>query len=125
MFLGILNTISMTVIERTGEIGTLRSMGESRSDIISQFVLESIFIGILGFIVGLVLSIIFINLIAAAHIMTEMPGASIPFRIQINFLLDSVIYSGCLAMVTTIVATLIPAVRAAKMDIVDALRKNI
>jgi len=36
MFLGILNTISMTVVERTGEIGTLRSMGESSKDIVSQ-----------------------------------------------------------------------------------------
>jgi len=57
--------------------------------------------------------------------MTEMPGASVPFKVLINFLYSSVIYSGVVSMVTTIIATLIPAMRAAKMDIVDALRKNI
>jgi putative ABC transport system permease protein len=125
MFLGILNTISMTVVERTGEIGTLRALGESRKDIVSQFVLESIFLGLIGFISGIALSLVIINLVSAAHIMTEMPGASVPFKIIINFLFSSVVYSGCLAMFTTVFATLIPALRAAKMDIVDALRKNI
>jgi putative ABC transport system permease protein len=125
MFLGILNTISMTVIERTGEIGTLRSLGESRQDIVSQFVLESIFIGFVGIISGILLSLGIINLISVANIMTEMPGASVPFKIVINFLYSSVLYSGFLAIITTILATLIPALRASRMDIVDALRKNI
>lgn len=125
MFLGILNTISMTVIERTGEIGTLRSLGESSKDIVSQFVLESVFLGILGFISGLILSQVVISAISAANIMTEMPGASVPFKIVINFLYSSVVYAGIVAMFTTVLATMIPAIRAAKMDIVDALRKNI
>lgn len=125
MFLGILNTISMTVIERTGEIGTLRSLGESSKDIVSQFILESFFIGIIGFISGLFLSQIIIHIISAANIMTEMPGASVPFKIVINFLYSSVFYSGFISMFTTMLATFIPAMRAAKMDIVDALRKNI
>jgi putative ABC transport system permease protein len=125
MFLGILNTISMTVIERTGEIGTLRSLGESSKDIVSQFMLESFFLGIIGFISGLIVSQIIIHAISTANIMTEMPGASMPFKIIINFLYSSVIYSGIISMITTLIATLIPAMRAAKMDIVDALRKNI
>jgi putative ABC transport system permease protein len=125
MFLGILNTVSMTVVERTGEIGTLRSMGESRKDIIKQFVIESFLIGVIGVILGIIASIFIIQLIHAAGIMTEMPGASIPFQIRINFLYSAVIFSSLLAIVTAVIATLIPAIRASKMDIVEALRKNI
>ncbi len=125
MFLGILNTVSMTVIERTGEIGTLRSMGESKNDIVKQFVLESFIISIIGIFIGIISSLIIIQLIHAAEIMTEMPGASVPFHIKINFLFSAVLYSSLLAMLTTIIATMIPAMRASKLDIVEALRKNI
>ena len=125
MFLGILNTISMTVIERTGEIGTLRSLGESRKDIVSQFALESLILGFIGITSGILFSILVIQTLSAANIMTEMPGASVPFKITINFLFSAVLYASCLAMFTTVFATLIPALRTAKKDIVDALRKNI
>jgi putative ABC transport system permease protein len=125
MFLGILNTVSMTVVERTGEIGTLRSLGESRKDVVKQFVLESFVVSIIGVFIGIIGSILLIQIIHAAHIMTEMPGASIPFQIRINFLYGSVIYASSLAIITAVIATLIPAIRASKMDIVEALRKNI
>jgi putative ABC transport system permease protein len=125
MFLGILNTVSMTVVERTGEIGTLRALGESRKDIVSQFVLESVILSVLGIVFGIILSEILIQVIDEVKIMTEMPGASTPFQIKIYFMMSSVIYASTLASVTTVIATLIPAIRASRMDIVEALRKNI
>jgi len=125
MFLGILNTVSMTVVERTGEIGTLRSLGESRGDIIKQFLLESFLVSIVGLFAGVGLSLLLIQVIHAANIVTEMPGASTPFQIQIIFLYSAVFYSSLLAVVTATFATYLPALRASKMDIVDALRKNI
>lgn len=125
MFLGILNTVSMTVVERTGEIGTLRALGESRKEIVSQFVLESVMLSIIGIITGILFSLLMIQIVGQLKIMTEMPGASTPFQIKIYFMMSSVIYASCLAAVTTIVATLIPALRASRMDIVEALRKNI
>lgn len=125
MFLGILNTVSMTVVERTGEIGTLRALGESRKDIVSQFVLESIMLSCIGIICGVLISAGCIRLVETVKIMTEMPGASTPFQIKIFFLWTSVFYASCLASVTTVVATMIPALRASRLDIVEALRKNI
>jgi putative ABC transport system permease protein len=125
MFLGILNAVSMTVVERTGEIGTLRSFGETRGDIIGQFVLESLILTLIGTILGSIGSWLIIQGIHFAHIVTEMPGASVPFVLHINFLFSSVIYSSVMAITTAIIATYIPAKRAAHMNIVDALRKNI
>ncbi len=125
MFLGILNAVSMTVVERTGEIGTLRSFGESRSDIIAQFVLESLILTFVGTLLGTVGSWLIIQLIHFAKIETEMPGASVPFTLHINFLFSSVFYASVLAFFTAFIATYIPAKRAAHMNIVEALRKNI
>jgi len=125
MFLGILNTVSMTVVERTGEIGTLRALGESRKEIVSQFVLESAMLSVIGIVTGILFSLFMIQLVEQLKIMTEMPGASTPFQIKIYFMMSSVFYASCLASFTTIIATLIPALRASRMDIVEALRKNI
>lgn len=125
MFLGILNTVSMTVVERTGEIGTLRSLGESRKDIVSQFVLESAFLSVIGIVCGILLAAGLIEVVERVKIMTEMPGASTPFQIKIFFMMSSVIYASLLASCTTIIATVIPALRASRLDIVEALRKNI
>lgn len=125
MFLGILNTVSMTVVERTGEIGTLRALGESRKEIVSQFILESFIISIIGLIVGIIASLGIIEIVESVKIMTEMPGASTPFQIKIFFMFSSVCYASALAVMTTFIATFIPAMRASKLDIVEALRKNI
>ncbi len=125
MFLGILNTVSMTVVERTGEIGTLRALGESRREIVLQFVLESVLISLIGICCGIVLSAVGVKLIDTIKIVTEMPGATTPFQIKILFQWSSVFYASFLASATTVVATMIPALRASRMDIVEALRKNI
>ena len=100
-------------------------MGESRREIIGQFLLESTLIAIIGIITGIIGSVAIINIVDSVKIMTEMPGASTPFQIKIYFLVSSVCYASALAVVTTFIATFIPALRASKMDIVEALRKNI
>lgn len=125
MFLGILNTVSMTVVERTGEIGTLRALGESRKDIVTQFVLESLMLSFIGIVCGILISVGCIRIVESVKIMTEMPGASTPFQIKIFFQWSSAFYASFLASMTTVVATMIPALRASRLDIVEALRKNI
>ena len=125
MFLGILNTVSMTIIERTGEIGTLRSLGESRKDIITQFLIESVFVSFIGIILGVIISKLGIEIVHAAKIVTDLPGASTPFQIIILFQWSSVFYASALAFSTALIATYVPALRSSKMNIVDALRKSI
>jgi putative ABC transport system permease protein len=125
MFLGILNAVSMTVVERTGEIGTLRSMGERRSDIVGQFILESILLTILGIVTGAISAWIFIQLIHAVKLYTEMPGATIPVMIDVNFLFSSVVYASSLSFIIALIATYLPAKKIVSLNIVEALRKNI
>lgn len=125
MFLGILNAVSMTVVERTGEIGILRSMGETRSGIMKQFVLESILLTFVSVIIGILLSISVKYMVQYANIKTEMPGASVPFHIQINFLYGAALFSSFLAIFTVIISTIIPTYKAVQSNIVDCLKRNI
>ncbi len=55
----------------------------------------------------------------------SIPGASIPFPVQIAFLPLSYLYAGVLATITSIIATYIPAAKITKLNIVEALRHNI
>jgi ABC-type lipoprotein release transport system permease subunit len=79
----------------------------------------------IGTILGAISSWVIVQIIDVAKIETEMPGASVPFALKINFLFTSVLYASFLAIVTAVVASYIPAKRAANMNIVEALRKNI
>ena len=63
--LGIANVMSISVIQRSSEIGIRRAVGHSRSKIASQFLLESLFVGILGGLVGAALGVGIVYLVSA------------------------------------------------------------
>lgn len=125
VLLAISNIVGVTIVERTGEIGTVRSMGETRSDLIKQFLMESTLLGIMGSVAGFALATILILSINNSNLTMEVPGASLPIPITIHFVPFAFVYSAILGITTTVLATLFPAYRSTKMNIVDALRKNI
>jgi len=119
----VINTMSMSVMERTNEIGTARAMGVRRSGIRRQFVVEGLMLGIIGatagVLVGTLLSIWFNH----AGIMYTPPGQArpVPVRLLTGDIELLVRIWICLVVIATI-GSLIPAGRAAKMKVVDALR---
>ncbi len=125
VFLGILNTIGMSVYERTGEIGTVRSLGERPSSVVRQFLLEGFLFGALGSTFGALLGWLCSLLITWMQFGMELPGTSVRIPIVINFIpgayLEAIFISTCAA----VAATWLPALRASKMSIVEALKKNI
>ena len=120
----IANTMGMSVMERTNEIGTARALGVRRSSIRRQFLLEGVFIGVLGATAGALLAIVLTFGINHAGITYHMPISASPIPLylmtdHINGLLSGV----WLALVLiAIVASLVPANHAARMKVVDALR---
>ena len=52
MVLGVLNTIGMSIMERAGEIGTLRALGDTERAILGQFTLEGFLLGVVGALAG-------------------------------------------------------------------------
>ncbi len=119
----VINTMTMNVMERTSEIGAIRAMGVRRSGILYQFLLEGAMLGILGASLGLLLAILVVAAVNQANL-TWIPPANvtpIPFRLDLFGRPLLVISAwGGLVLAATL-AALLPANRAAKLQVVDAL----
>jgi putative ABC transport system permease protein len=109
---GIVNTLILTVYERTREIGMLRAIGSTRSQIRRMIRYESVITAIMGGVLGIVVGVAF------AYIVTTQLGAQ-----GISFTLPAVQLLICLAVaiVVGILAAVLPARRAAKTDILAAI----
>lgn len=120
----VVNTMTMNVLERTAEIGTVRAMGVRRASVRWQFLAEGAVLGALGATLGVALAFIAIVLIDHAGFTWTPPGNTdaVPFLLAwpTRPLLLFGTWLG-LVLVATL-ATLPPANRAAKSRIVDALR---
>lgn len=118
------NTMSTAVMERTVEIGTLRSMGLRRSGIARQFLAEGLLIGAIGTAVGGVLALGCALAINSAGLTWTPPNSidQIPLVVHVfnspALILGSVLGLLLLAMVSSV----LPALRAARIPVVEALR---
>ncbi len=119
----VVNTMSMSVMERIQEIGTLRALGVKQQGIRSQFIAEGWILGVLGATLGLFLAAIIARIINHAGLTWQPPGqaAQVPLRVLTSRseLLNISVWLGLSFMAT--LASFIPANRAAKMKVVDAL----
>ena len=125
VFLGILNTVGMSVYERTGEIGTVRALGEPDASVIHQFTLEGAMLGFVGAVIGAAGGLACTLFINAIKVTMEMPGTSTSIPIAIDIVPASYLEAILIVILASTAATWIPSIRASKMSIVDALRKNI
>jgi len=123
--LSISNTMMMSVMERTGEVGTGMALGNSRRDVLSMFMSEGLILGITGAIVGVALGVGLAALISYIGIpMPPPPGATEGFTAKIRVTFGLTVQALVLAVITTLVASAYPAWKASRMIIVDALRHN-
>jgi putative ABC transport system permease protein len=123
--LTISNTQTMSVLERTREIGTSLAIGQRRQAVMHMFLVEGVLIGVLGGLAGALLGYLLGELISLVGIpMPPPPGMA---RGYIGQILISPALAGeaiVLALLTTLLASLMPAWKASRMNIVDALRHN-
>jgi len=121
VLVSIMNVMIMSVYERINEIGTIAAIGTRPSKIMALFVTEGFLLGVLGTLVGVILSLI---TIAAMN----MSGIRFDFGRQEGLLLTPTIGSADVLMIVAIViaiavlGSLQPAWKAAKMDPITALR---
>ncbi len=120
----VVNTMGMSVVERTNEIGTVRAMGLRRRGIRRQFLVEGSLLGALGATAAVLLAALVAYVLNNGGLVWTPPGAAqpVPLRILLfgNLALVGGVWAG-LVLVST-VASLLPAMRAAKLPIVEALR---
>lgn len=125
VMLSIANTVGMSIMERTGEIGTLRALGEQRKSVIIQFVFEGFILGLFGATLGTLLGLGFATLFNSMNVPVLFPGASSPIFIKIAILLPAILKASASGVVITVLAAVLPSYRATKLNIVTALRYNI
>ena len=120
----VVNTMSMSVMERVNEIGTTRALGVRRAGIRRQFVAEGLLLGVIGASAGLLAGAAIAYLVNRAGLTWTPPmqARPVPLRLLSSGMQSLVIgvWLGLVALAT--VAALIPANRAARMQVVDALR---
>ena len=123
--LGIANTMTMNVLERTGEIGTLMALGNRSKQIMRLFVAEGLILGLIGGVSGTVIGYILAETISYVGIpMPPAPGMSTGFTGQIRVTPSLAAQALVIAVITSLVASLYPAWKASRLNIVDALRQN-
>jgi putative ABC transport system permease protein len=117
---GIVNTLLMSVQERTREIGLMKAMGMGSGRVFSLFSLEATFIGFLGSAIGAVVAILVggvISRILANGLLSGLPGLQV-----IAFDPVSIVVTIVVVMAIAFLAGTLPAARAARQDPVESLR---
>lgn len=109
--IGVMNIMYMSVIERQREIGIRRAIGAKPINIMTQFLIESTFITIVGGILGIIVGIILVGYISNR----------LPFKAILSF--KGFVYAVSTSILTGIIFGMIPAFKASKLDPIKVIQK--
>jgi putative ABC transport system permease protein len=120
----IMNTMSMSVMERYSEIGTARALGAQRSSLRNLFIFEGAMQGMLGVTVGVVLAVLIVFMVNRSGLVWSPPTSAgvLPFRLYLFGSPGLIAGTWLLLIFVAALAAWLPAHRASRMSIVDALR---
>jgi putative ABC transport system permease protein len=110
--IGIMNIMIVSVTERTREIGIRISIGAQREDIRNQFLIEALTLSLAGGVIGMLIGL------SLGYVVTRVIG--LPFVISVTTLLFPFVISAGIG----VIFGLYPAIRASKLDPIDALRSS-
>ncbi|MFE0106107.1 ABC transporter permease [Streptomyces sp. NPDC059009] len=111
--LGVVNTLALSVVERTREIGLLRAIGLARRQLRRMIRLESVVIAVFGAVLGLALGLVWGVAVSQVLALQGMKEFAVPWTTLVAVVLGSVVVG--------IVAALLPALRASRMNVLAAI----
>jgi len=114
--LGVINTMTMNVIERQREIGGLRSMGMMRQQVLRMVLAEALSYGVMGGIYGLSFGFLI------AKVMILGMNIMIGYNLTYRFTIQPYLIGLTMALAVAQIAAIFPARRAAKINIIDAIK---
>jgi putative ABC transport system permease protein len=116
------NTLLMAMFERTREIGTMLAMGTPRAWIVALFMLEATVTGILGAIAGVAGGNLLGVIINASGLhMPPPPGLTVPIDFHVLHIPALMIASSLIVIFSLALASILPAIRASRLQIAEAL----
>ena len=126
VLLSVSNSVNMSVFERVGEFGTMMALGNRTGEVFRLIVTESVLLGFIGGILGVLVGISLAMIISAVGIpMPPPPNANIGYTAHIQIVFLSLMTSFLVGFCATVLAVLLPARRVTRIKVVEALRKNI
>ena len=125
VLLSVANSVNMTIFERTGEFGTLMALGNRGRAVFKLILQETLVLALIGSIAGAVLGVTLALIISAIGIpMPPMPNTNSGYTALIRIVPWELAKAFTIGFCATLCAALLPARRASKLDVVDALRAN-
>ncbi|MEN6444267.1 MAG: ABC transporter permease [Methanoregula sp.] len=125
----IVNTMVMSVYERTREIGVSMAVGASQGDVVILILIECLYIGVIGGLLGDLLGIIFswgINTIGKAYLIAQMGDLFSGFaRYDLTLVTPQILLLGFfVAVFLSLVSGIYPAIKAARLNPVEAIQHS-
>ena len=121
VIMSVVNTMSMTVVERTREIGTLRALGMKRGQIVALFSVEALLLAAVGVAVGVLVTLIVVFIVNSMGISYVPPSSSDRVPLLVDVLPGTMLFTFVLLALLTSIAAFFPASGASRKRIVDAL----
>jgi putative ABC transport system permease protein len=113
--------MSMSVMERTREIGTMRALGLKRYGVKFLFAVEGVLLGALGSAAGSLIFFAVYTAITVTHPTYVPPASSNPVPLRVDLVWPALFRSVLFMALLAFIAAFVPARRSARMTIVDAL----
>jgi putative ABC transport system permease protein len=125
VLLSVANSVNMTVLERVGEFGTMAALGNRRRQTFALIVAESAVLGLAGSLLGVVLGVALAAAISAIGIpMPPPPNSDLGYTARIQLAPLQIASAFAVGVAATVAASILPAWRATRTPVVDALRQN-
>ncbi len=121
MLLGVANTMLMSVLERTREVGTMMAVGVTRAQVLLLFLLEALSLGVVGVAGGLALGTTFVAALGAKGLTVTPPSATVALTLYPSSSPAFLVVVAALALLGCAVFSLYPALRASRLRPVEAL----